>query len=437
MTGKTTNLILLGGVMGVLLGGLLGYIMPNYAPMTDFVGRLIFSALNGIIACVIVAAAIYAALASRGESGRLSTSGAKPFSFFLLTVFIGVTVASVAAASARPSEWTSGGASIPNALILTLAFGAILLGALATAFGAAVAAIGVLGSLPSPSSSVEQRHGGRYDRSRGRQSGGRYEQRDGRSEQHRGGERQHRSGQDRGGRGGHDRGGSYRRERPDERHRDADRTSPFTVSSSAAPSFEGEAAESPTAPASMEQTRPESRPEHASESRSESDRGREGRDGRGGRHYGGGRGRDRDRGPRQYRDRDRRDHRPSRHSNAPGDESSEREQHHESPAETGPVPTIERPPEIVREQPPVFERPVQHHENAGGESPQRHEPERPVERSNEENQVEYGRHRYRHPEHHQPESGTPGVEPPEPATVPDPAISGPVEFGRIRRKRTR
>ena len=435
MTGKTTNLILLGSLMGLLLGGLLGYVTPELSPTTTIVGQVIFSALKALIVALIVAAVALLALATRGESRKLSGAGSRPFLFAGLATFVALFIGLLILDILGVYAPLVNGSAIFSSMLATL-----LLGGLTASFMVATLATIPVGHSASDSSSRGQGRYDRYDRHQSRYGSGRSEHRDSHRDQSRSGERGHYQGRsERGSRDQHDRGRGYRRDRPGDRRHESERTSPFTVTSQSdsALGSENPVTES-SVPAGEDKPQTERSAERSErgERRERGERGDRYGDSRGRRHGGPrGHGRDRDRGPRQHRER--RDYSSSR----PSEASSEQTEPEPVQTSFGNLGTEESTPDTHSETAPnqIPESPDFNRESESREEPAATGDSGLIEGA----PVEFGRSRH-HRNFERPHNESETTSPESPESGPselspaeEPVTTGPIEFGRSRRKRTR
>ncbi len=276
MTGKTTHLILLGAIAGVILGGLLGYLWPS---------TLIMGVLRGAaLSLLVVATTTVISSVRTGKS--MTAAAALPLIYFLGVTIVTFAIGSVASGLLAPAHDIT--ASPMGMSLFLMVATALLFGGILTSMGSfTLVEIMSAATERRPQHADSRERYRRPDRGRPEHGGAnvnRPERKDFRGEESRGRdnrpprERQH-GDRDR------DRTGQRRERPPFERRNEPTQRSPFAVSPSSSPVYDAEMAEA----------KPEMKPadrEPRSDHRPEGPR----RDG----HRSGGH---RDRGPRQNRDR--------------------------------------------------------------------------------------------------------------------------------------
>jgi Na+/H+-dicarboxylate symporter len=91
MSGKTTNLILLGILLGVILGGLLGFYASDFMLAISIIGTLFFNALT-LLVLPLVIAALVVGVTALGDYRKLARLGSKTLWYFSLVGVIAVVI---------------------------------------------------------------------------------------------------------------------------------------------------------------------------------------------------------------------------------------------------------------------------------------------------------------------------------------------------------
>ena len=103
MTQRTTNLIVLGMLAGVVLGALLGYVWPAGMLATAVVGELFINALKILILPLIVASMIVG-VTSLGDIRRVGRTGLLVLGYFLATTTVAVMLGLILVWIIRPGD---------------------------------------------------------------------------------------------------------------------------------------------------------------------------------------------------------------------------------------------------------------------------------------------------------------------------------------------
>ncbi|MBN1213039.1 MAG: dicarboxylate/amino acid:cation symporter [candidate division Zixibacteria bacterium] len=98
MIGKTTNLILLGILTGVILGGLLGFYASDFMLAISIIGTLFLNALT-LLALPLIITALVVGVTALGDYRKLARVGGKTIWYFsligLIAVIIGIAVTQI------------------------------------------------------------------------------------------------------------------------------------------------------------------------------------------------------------------------------------------------------------------------------------------------------------------------------------------------------
>lgn len=116
MKSTSTTTLLSSTVAGVVLGGLLGYFLPDFMLSISFIGQLFVNALRIVLIPVIVAAVIIGVTAM-ADSGRVNRATGKALVYFFSTSLIAVVIGLILALILQPGSNVSGaGATVPSDL---------------------------------------------------------------------------------------------------------------------------------------------------------------------------------------------------------------------------------------------------------------------------------------------------------------------------------
>ncbi|MEW6050470.1 MAG: dicarboxylate/amino acid:cation symporter [Candidatus Zixiibacteriota bacterium] len=116
MRGKISNLVLLGMLVGVLLGGLLGYFVPSVMLATSFVGRLFLNALRIIMVPLLITSLI-AGISALGGTRRIGRMAAVTISYYVAISIVAALIGLAAVGLISPGEgMNASSAQIPAGL---------------------------------------------------------------------------------------------------------------------------------------------------------------------------------------------------------------------------------------------------------------------------------------------------------------------------------
>ncbi|RME20178.1 MAG: dicarboxylate/amino acid:cation symporter, partial [Candidatus Zixiibacteriota bacterium] len=106
MNQRTTNLILIGMLAGVIIGALLGVVWPQAMLATSVIGQLFINALKLVILPLIVASLIVG-VTSLGDVRKVGRTGVKVIVYFLATTTIAVVIGLILVNIIRPGDGVS------------------------------------------------------------------------------------------------------------------------------------------------------------------------------------------------------------------------------------------------------------------------------------------------------------------------------------------
>ncbi|PWB74277.1 hypothetical protein C3F09_04170 [candidate division GN15 bacterium] len=103
MSTKTTNLITLGMLVGIILGLLLGYVAPEFMLATGFLGRLYVNALT-IVVIPMIFAGVISGVSSLGEYRKLGRAGNRTFVYLILSTAGAAVIALIVSVIMNPGS---------------------------------------------------------------------------------------------------------------------------------------------------------------------------------------------------------------------------------------------------------------------------------------------------------------------------------------------
>ncbi len=113
MKSTSTTTLLLSTVAGVILGGLLGYFLPDFMLSISFIGQLFVNALRIVLIPFIVAAVIVGVTAM-ADIGRINRATGKALYYFVGTSLIAVVIGLILALTLQPgANVSAAGATLP------------------------------------------------------------------------------------------------------------------------------------------------------------------------------------------------------------------------------------------------------------------------------------------------------------------------------------
>ena len=118
MSTKTTNLVTLGMLVGVVLGGLLGYLAPQFMLATGFLGRLYVNALT-ILVIPMIFAGVISGVSSLGEYRKLGRAGSKTIAYLVISTALAAIVSLIVAVILNPGSGVNGEGLEAPALLQT------------------------------------------------------------------------------------------------------------------------------------------------------------------------------------------------------------------------------------------------------------------------------------------------------------------------------
>lgn len=103
MSTKTTNLVTLGMLVGIVLGCLLGYLVPEFMLATGFIGRLYVNALT-ILVIPMIFAGVISGVSSLGEYRKLGRAGSKTIAYLVVSTALAALVTLIVAVILSPGS---------------------------------------------------------------------------------------------------------------------------------------------------------------------------------------------------------------------------------------------------------------------------------------------------------------------------------------------